>query len=278
MKKGLHIVCASGLVLAVSIAAIGCQKNTGETVPGTTVPMTETIIELAEDGSTEPDKETSVKQDKETKKEAKEDKKEDLKGSKKENSKKEDKKETSQKETQKPAKSETDSSKPQKPTETQKPSKPTGTQKPSKPAETQKPSKPSETKPQKPAETQKPSKPQEPQKPAETKPQHQHNWAAKTELITHPEEGHYETVVVKEAWDEPIYESHNFCTDCGADITNKEVYHFCPVSEAWSYHSERVQVGSKHHDAVTQQQWVVDKKAWYESVIVGYECQCGATK
>ncbi len=104
MKKGLHIVCASGLVLAVSIAAIGCQKNTGETVPETTVPMTETIIELAEDGSTEPDKETSVKQDKETKKEAKEDKKEDLKGSKKENSKKEDKKETSQKETQKPSK------------------------------------------------------------------------------------------------------------------------------------------------------------------------------
>ena len=246
MKKGLHIVCASGLVLAVSIAAIGCQKDTVEIVPETTVPVTETIIELAED-------ESITEAEKETKKEA-------LKDSEKETSKKDDKKEaseekgTSKKETQKSSK----------PAETQKPSKPTGTQKPSKPAETQKPSKP--------AETQKPSKP------AETKPQHQHDWAAKTELITHPEEGHYETVVVKEAWDEPIYESHNFCTDCGADITNKEVYHFCPVSEAWSYHSERVQVGTKHHDAVTEQQWVVDKKAWYESVIVGYECQCGATK
>ena len=264
MKKGLHIVCASGLVLAVSIAAIGCQKNTGETVLETTVPVTETIIELAED-------ESITEAEKETKKEA-------LKDSEKETSKKDDKKEaseekgTSKKETQKSSK----------PAETQKPSKPTGTQKPSKPAETQKPSKPAETqKPSKPAETQKPSKPaetQKPSKPAETKPQHQHDWAAKTELITHPEEGHYETVVVKEAWDEPIYESHNFCTDCGADITNKEVYHFCPVSEAWSYHSERVQVGTKHHDAVTEQQWVVDKKAWYESVIVGYECQCGATK
>lgn len=278
MKKGLHIVCASGLVLAVSIAAIGCQKNTGETVPETTVPMTETIIELAEDGSTEPDKETSVKQDKETKKEAKEDKKEDLKGSKKENSKKEDKKETSQKETQKPSKSETDSSKPQKPTETQKPSKPTGTQKPSKPAETQKPSKPSETKPQKPAETQKPSKPQEPQKPAETKPQHQHDWAAKTELITHPEEGHYETVVVKEAWDEPIYETKVVC-GCGAIFNNDYEWEQHSLDGCiYGYSVQSVQVGTKHHDAVTEPQWVVDKKAWYESVIVGYECQCGATK
>lgn len=250
MKKGLHIVCASGLVLAVSIAAIGCQKNTGETVSETTVPMTETIIELAEDGSTEPDKETSVKQDKETKKEAKEDKKEDLKGSKKENSKKEDKKETSQKETQKP----------------------------SKPTETQKPSKPSETKPQKPAETQKPSKPQEPQKPAETKPQHQHNWAAKTELITHPEEGHYETVVVKEAWDEPIYETKVVC-GCGAIFNNDYEWEQHSLDGCiYGYSVQSVQVGTKHHDAVTEPQWVVDKKAWYESVIVGYECQCGATK
>lgn len=231
--------------------------------------MTETIIELAEDGSTEPDKETSVKQDKETKKEAKEDKKEDLKGSKKENSKKEDKKETSQKETQKPSKTETDSSKPQKPT---------GTQKPSKPTETQKPSKPSETKPQKPAETQKPSKPQEPQKPAETKPQHQHNWAAKTELITHPEEGHYETVVVKEAWDEPIYETKVVC-GCGAIFNNDYEWEQHSLDGCiYGYSVQSVQVGTKHHDAVTEPQWVVDKKAWYESVIVGYECQCGATK
>lgn len=272
MKKGLHIVCASGLVLAVSIAAIGCQKNTVETVPETTVPVTETIIELAEDESmTEADKETLIKQDKETKKEAKEDKKEALKESKKETSKKEDKKETSQKETQKPSKSETGSSTPQKPT---------GTQKPSKPTETQKPSKPSETKPQKPAETQKPSKPVEtkPQEPAETKPQHQHDWAAKTELITHPEEGHYETVVVKEAWDEPIYETKVVC-GCGAMFNDVDSWGQHSIDGCiYGYSVQSVQVGSKHHDAVTQQQWVVDKKAWYESVIVGYECQCGAIK
>lgn len=264
MKKGLHIVCASGLVLAVSIAAIGCQKDTVETVPETTVPVTETIIELAED-------ESITEAEKETKKEA-------LKDSEKETSKKDDKKEaseekgTSKKETQKSSK----------PAETQKPSKPTGTQKPSKPEETQKPSKPAETqKPSKPAETQKPSKPaetQKPSKPAETKPQHQHDWAAKTELITHPEEGHYETVVVKEAWDEPIYETKVVC-GCGAIFNNDYEWEQHSLDGCiYGYSVQSVQVGTKHHDAVTEPQWVVDKKAWYESVIVGYECQCGATK
>ena len=47
MKKGLHI---SGLVLAVSMAAIGCQKSAAE-VESEKVPVTETIIELAEDES-----------------------------------------------------------------------------------------------------------------------------------------------------------------------------------------------------------------------------------
>lgn len=39
-----------------------------------------------------------------------------------------------------------------------------------------------------------------------------------------------------------------------------------------------VQVGTKHHDAVTKQIWVVDKAAWDETVITGYKCSCGATK
>ncbi len=253
MKKGLHI---SGLVLAVSMAAIGCQKSAAE-VESEKVPVTETIIELAEDESmTEGNQETSAKQDKETKKEkeAKDDKKEALKDSKKETSKEDDKKEaseekeTSKKGTQKPSKTETDSSKPQKPT---------GTQKPSKPAET---------------------KPQETQKPAETEPQHQHEWAAKTELIEHPEEGHYETVVVEEAWDEPIYKATNICSVCQIDLGSTDNAGLHSAETGHSYYVGDFQVGTKHHDAVTEQQWVVDKKAWYESVIVGYECQCGATK
>ena len=36
------------------------------------------------------------------------------------------------------------------------------------------------------------------------------------------------------------------------------------------YHVGNVQVGTTHHDAVTQQVWVVDQYAWDETVIVGY--------
>ena len=36
------------------------------------------------------------------------------------------------------------------------------------------------------------------------------------------------------------------------------------------YHVGDVQVGTTHHDAVTQQVWVVDQAAWDQTVIVGY--------
>lgn len=109
--------------------------------------------------------------------------------------------------------------------------------------------------------------------------QHKHNWVEQTQQVNHKAEGHYETVIIQAAWDEPIYEAHSFCYDCKADITNNEVYHFCPVSEAWSYYVESIQVGSKHHDAVTEQKWVEDKAAWTETVVVGYKCStCGDTK
>ncbi|MBP1890121.1 hypothetical protein J2Z53_001705 [Clostridium moniliforme] len=46
------------------------------------------------------------------------------------------------------------------------------------------------------------------------------------------------------------------------------------------YHSEweKVQVRTKkvHHDAVYKKKWVVDKKVWTETVIVGHKCGgCG---
>lgn len=45
-------------------------------------------------------------------------------------------------------------------------------------------------------------------------PAHVHTW------VLHEGSGHYETQVVKEAWDEPIYSEVCLCNDCGADITS----------------------------------------------------------
>ena len=109
------------------------------------------------------------------------------------------------------------------------------------------------------------------------------------------------TVVDKEAYDEPIYESHILCgnfahtSGCQKDFGKGE-----EAVEAWAIHSEeaghynyhscRVKVGTKHHDAVTHQETrtvtvtpaydetVVVKQAYDETVTTGYKCLCGATK
>ncbi|MCM1084453.1 MAG: hypothetical protein NC393_12955 [Clostridium sp.] len=46
-----------------------------------------------------------------------------------------------------------------------------------------------------------------------------------------------------------------------------------------SYSTGLVQVGTIHHEAVTEEKWMVDKKAYDEKVFDGYKCTtCGATK
>ncbi len=135
----------------------------------------------------------------------------------------------------------------------------------------------SETKPQKPSKPTE-TQPQKPSKPAET--QHSHNWLEVTEQVYHEAEGHYKTEVIQEAWDEPIYESHNFCNDCQADLGDayNAGIHLLETGHN-SYYAKRVQVGTQHHDAVTEKKWVEDKAAWTETVVVGYKCSsCGETK
>ena len=103
-------------------------------------------------------------------------------------------------------------------------------------------------------------------------PAHVHTW------VTHEGTGHYETQVVKEAWDEPVYETQakTICNQCGADITGiidqhaQESGYTCGRSYRIDY--VQVQTGTKHHDAETKQVWVQDT-APYE------QCSgCGATK
>lgn len=114
-----------------------------------------------------------------------------------------------------------------------------------------------------------------------TKPAaHTHTWVKYVaNTIQHKEEGHYETKVVKEAYDEPQYDWHNVCNKCGYDMgTNIEnVVNHEDICDG-SYSCIQVQVGTIHHDAETTQVWVVDKPA-YTEYVYGEKCSgCGATK
>ena len=110
-----------------------------------------------------------------------------------------------------------------------------------------------------------------------------HKWVKYvSNTIQHKEEGHYETKVVKAAYDEPQYEYHNVCNKCGKDLgtdddeVDKVAEHEFECDG--SYSCIPVQVGSIHHDAVTEQVYVVDQAAYTENVY-GKRCtECGATK
>lgn len=116
------------------------------------------------------------------------------------------------------------------------------------------------------------------------KSEHTHKWERYVvNTINHPEKGHYETKVVKAAYDEPQYEEHNVCNKCGKDLgtdndeTDMVAYHYAFECDG-SYSCIPVQVGSIHHDAVTEQVYVVDQAAYTENVY-GKRCtECGATK
>ncbi len=91
------------------------------------------------------------------------------------------------------------------------------------------------------------------------------------QTIHHEEVGHWETQVVQEAWDEPVYERKVIGNQSGHIY--ESAIDFGENADLYgdgSYHVGDVQVGTTHHDAVTQQVWVVDQYAWDETVIVGY--------
>ena len=119
-----------------------------------------------------------------------------------------------------------------------------------------------------------PSIPVEPENP--DKP-HEHHWVDNIVKIEHPEEGHYEKVLVKDAWDEevPIYEEQirHICNNCGEDITGSEndhMFEHLSNGELAGWHEEvkNIQVGTEtvHHEAVYEDKWIVDKEAWTETI------------
>lgn len=107
-------------------------------------------------------------------------------------------------------------------------------------------------------------------KPA-AKPAHEHDWQPVTDKQWVPN-----IVTVQEAYDEPIYEYVTVCS-CGESFGSGEAAgeHVMAGAEAGEHHrvhDEKRQTGTKHHDAVTEDQ------GHYETVTTGYKCSCGATK
>lgn len=121
---------------------------------------------------------------------------------------------------------------------------------------------------------------------------HTHNWIPITSVVHHEEQGHYEKILVSEAWTEevPIYEDKEvyICNGCGADITSDPDKHMYEALVAgntkcagYSSDWKQVQVGTNkiYHDAIYQDKWIIDKAAWDETVTTGYKCSgCGETK
>ncbi|MDY6228787.1 MAG: hypothetical protein SPH93_14195 [Clostridium sp.] len=121
---------------------------------------------------------------------------------------------------------------------------------------------------------------------------HTHTWVDMTEEVVHPEEGHWEEVVIspEQVKEVPVYEriERAICNGCGADITDCALEHM--KSEALKgnyacggYHSEwrEIQTGTKKEviPAVTEKRWIVDKPAWTETKVVGRKCkECGANE
>ena len=154
------------------------------------------------------------------------------------------------------------------------------------PIQTDKPAATAETtQPQAPAQTEQPDKPQN--------PVHTHGWKPVYRIVHHDEVGHYETVIVKDAWDEEVWEKAVICNQCSKRFSETEYGNIEKAITAWedhmwnswdnggdcdNYSTDDHIVSTTHHPAVTEQKYVVDKAAYDEQVIDHYECTCGAKK
>ena len=96
--------------------------------------------------------------------------------------------------------------------------------------------------------------------------EHKHNYNIPiTKTVHHPAETktvHHDavtrqetyTVVDKEAYDEPVYDSHYVCKVCGYDAgKDGDAIGDHSAETGHSYTVKKVQTGTKHHDAVTHQ-------------------------
>ena len=105
----------------------------------------------------------------------------------------------------------------------------------------------------------------------ETLPMLTHNW------VHHEAEGHYETVIIKEATKEPIWESITICNDCGKQFTGPNQADDCGLhtlecdGPTGSYHTEENLIGYKDIPAVAEDRWVVDTLAYDACSVCGFK-------
>ncbi|MBO4889241.1 MAG: hypothetical protein J5589_13160 [Firmicutes bacterium] len=122
-----------------------------------------------------------------------------------------------------------------------------------------------------------------------------HEWVDIVETVEHPEQGHYEEIVLQEEWDE-IRDIVEFCRTekcrcrCGALFDTDLEWEMHSIEHAddeedihdsftVTYIDEEVITGQEtiHHDAVTQTVWVIDQAAYSKEVVVGQICRiCGS--
>lgn len=150
-----------------------------------------------------------------------------------------------------------------------------------------KPSDQPESKPEQKPESKPEQKPSQPESKPE-KPQHTHTWQEKTHTVNHPEVGHNEQYVVKEAWTETVtedvYDPWECCNVCGADCTADPSGHakqHALAGEGGGHHIEYYKTVTRtvEHPAEYGTRWVVDQPAWTETVSDGFFCSgCGTKK
>ena len=119
--------------------------------------------------------------------------------------------------------------------------------------------------------------------------EHKHDWVAQYKTVNVPEKGHNEQVLVKDAYDEPIYgyEYHSFCNTCGLDLTANGINDAQHVEQhllnyeggSTTQKPVEVQTGTIHHEAVYETRYVVDSPATTKQELTGYKCSgCGKTR
>lgn len=108
---------------------------------------------------------------------------------------------------------------------------------------------------------------------------HQHSWQPVYKPVHHEETGHWETVVVQAARDEPELVWKTICNVCGYMGSDVPEHIMFDHDGNGSYGSIPVETGNTiHHDEVSERQWIIDTPAYDEQVIVGYRCSCGQEK
>lgn len=142
------------------------------------------------------------------------------------------------------------------------------TQAETKPKETEKSTTAAETKPKETTAAKK----------EESKEIHEHNWVPWLVFTEVKEQGHWETVLIDEEWIEDVYECHVVCNACGAFLEEDDPGRHQVLYCKSSYTEKEVKVGEIVHEAIYEEQWIIDVPGGTRSEIKGVRCNiCGET-